>query len=146
MYKGKLLITTILNNNWTDIQLILSKTDIKLFVKTSYPCVNPSLNTKKKDMLEHNVLLSTILYSTINKITIETENKSISIDVKLSTMNIIGYYLLSFQELSNLEFKILLNQLMDNSKNIVFQYRTKEQENKNELSISHQFINYSLSG
>lgn len=161
MYKGKLLITTLLNEMWTDISFTPSKSDIKLYVSLSYPYSDTKSNANnrfitsaqqrnKDNLIVNNVLLSTIVYTNIIKIIVDPCSKSISIDVKLSSPNILGYYLLKFEELSNLDYKVLISQLMDTNKYtlnaniILFEYRTKEQEDKNELAINGR-VNQSMS-
>jgi hypothetical protein len=153
-YKGKVLITTMINEMWSDIYFIPSKSEFKIFLVTSYPYNNLDKNNrsitsaqqrKDKNKLQQNVLLTSISPANIIKIVLDPDAKTISIDVKLSIANVLGYYILKFNELSTLDYKVLVSQLLFDNKNIYFDYRTKEQNDKNELNLSQQQINMSLS-
>jgi hypothetical protein len=145
-YKAKLLLTTILNEDWTNINVKFLKTEIKLYILTSYPQYSTkvmertitSAQRREKDIINKNVLLSTIPYTTINKITIDPDVKGMSIDLKNISSNILGYYLIKFDQISNIEYNSLLHYLTNDifkiNKHITFEYRTKEQERLHHLN------------
>ena len=117
-FNCKILITSVLDEKWSDIICKLSKNEIIIFHKSYIPpnLRNKSLHSKfESEKLEKTSVLSISNITTISK---DPDILSIRIDTNQ------GYYQI---KLSLSDYSSFLSYI-EQFKHIVFQYRTKDQD------------------
>jgi len=139
----KVLITSILDDDWAEVKLKCLKNEIIMYMKKSYfdktkisHNLSPtSLVSEKKLLTEYsNIESSRIPIFFITTVIKDIDTMMIRLDSKSMNSSSMGYYLFKFDDkeknnkLNN--YGLFLTYLENFEKNITFMNRTKEQDNR----------------
>jgi hypothetical protein len=132
---ASLLITSLIDEHWTNITLICNKINgIKITIDNSFPIFNFSnSNSKHKSSPSKHITLTTIPFSNINTFILDPDNFTIRIHTKSSSNTLTdGYYLIKFNERNQIDYNTFIQFITDiksSFKHIKIEYRTKQQDN-----------------
>jgi hypothetical protein len=128
---AKLLITSTLDEKWTDIFIDIKINEIFIYRSGGNLLINQNKLIKNYINPNERTLLYIINSANMICIVKDIDNLSIRIDCKTNLNNLLGYYQIKFIKIEsyNLFFKHIENS--NNFRNILFLNRTYEQDKRN---------------
>ena len=135
--KAQLLITSLLDERWTDVDLEIDRNEIEVYrYGGDFVVKNEShrLQNRNKNRNIHNpnerTKLHTINGNNITGIVKDSDNQTLRIDCKTNINNIAGYYLIKLMKLENYYELIKYLELSNSFRNIIWSNRTYELDKK----------------
>lgn len=132
--KAQILITSLLDERWTDVDLEIDKNEIDVYRDGGDFVMQKEikLNLNRNNIIKINeqTKLYNICVSNIIGIVKDSDNQTLRIDCKSNTNNISGYYLIKVMKLENYYELIRYLELSNSFRNIIWSNRTHELDKK----------------
>jgi hypothetical protein len=134
---ASILITSSIDEKWSDINIYITKHFIKFNLIESYPTISNHFkkeNKKRNDIPLKSIELITISTSNINSFILDPDTTSIRINLKQlnPTSTTEGYYLIKFKESNKLDYTTFIQYLNElkrtDYKQLQIEYKTKLQD------------------